>query len=281
MEVLFSTVVSKYRLHQCIALYHSLRRFLPGATLAVLSVDKESSRALSVMSLPGMYAIDAEELEDERLKALRSERQLNEYCWTLKPVLLLYLLKKLPGYEIYVYLDADIYFFDDPLKLLRQGGNWSVQLTTHKVNRKANGGFAAFRRSWNPSALLEWWRDSCIEWCGCYNDSGRFGDQGYMDYFREKIKGVYYLDAPGANAAPWNSYKHEYIVKGKKIYVDKSPLIFYHFSGLRLKKYGSSVLVTGDFPCAVCAEYNEALRNAIREISEADANICEFFYEGV
>lgn len=282
MEVIFSTIATKYRLHQCIALYHSLRRFLPEASLAVLSVDQESSRTLNTMSLPGLHAIDASELEDERLKAIKSERQLNEYCWTLKPVLLLYLLQKFPGYGIYAYLDADTYFFDNPLKLFRHGGNWSVLLTTHKVNRKANGGFAAFRRSSNLSALLEWWRDSCIEWCGCYNDSGRFGDQGYMDHFREKVKGVYYLDAPGANAAPWNSYNHDYTVKDKKIFVDKSPLIFYHFSGLRLKKFGSSVLITGDdFPCAVCAEYKVALRNAIREISEADASICEYFYEGV
>lgn len=282
MEVLFTTIVSKYRLHQCIALYHSIRRFLPEASLAVLSVDSESSGALNTMRLPGMYVIDSEELEDDRLKAIKHERKLNEYCWTLKPVLLLYLLQKLPGYEVFAYLDADIYFFDNPLKLLRHGGNWSVLLTTHKVNRKVNGGFAAFRRSRNTSALLEWWRDSCIEWCGCYNDCDRFGDQGYMDHFREKIKGVYYLDAPGANAAPWNSYNYDYTIKGKKIFVDKCPLIFYHFSGLRLKKYGSSVLVTGDdFPCAVCAEYKEALRNAIGEICEANANICEYFYEGI
>lgn len=282
MEITFTTITSKYRLFQCVAMYHSLKHFMAEAPLVVLAVDQETKRVLDALKLPGMNVISVEELEDARLKEIRQQRDLSEYCWTLKPVLLLKLVERFKECDIFVYLDSDIFFFDNPMRLLKGKRNWSVLLTTHKVNRKANGGFAAFRRSSSTYAILEWWRDRCMEWCySCYND-GKFGDQGYLDYLRLRFKGVYYLDAPGANVAPWNSYKYDFALKNEEVYVNRSRLVFYHFSGLRLKRTGSTVAMYGaELPCVVCGIYSKALQNSIKEIEEVDKKITGCFYTGI
>lgn len=282
MEVLFCTITTKYRLHQCVAMYHSLKRCLPKAVMAVLAVDAESEKALNALKLPELTVIPAGQLEDEELKAIKAERNSSEYCWTLKPVLLLYLYEVFREYSIFAYIDSDLFFFDNPLKLFRGLEGWSVILTTHKVNRRANGGFVAFSRSIHGYKALKWWRDRCLEWCYSYNDNGRFADQGYLDFMRKRFKGVIYLDMPGANVATWNYFNYEFSLRGRHIYADKGRLIFFHFSGLRLRDAGGSVVLYGaEVPCLICGIYSSALRAAIKEIEEVDHKITEYFYSGI
>lgn len=282
MEVLFCTIASKYRLHQCVVMYHSLKRRMPNASLAVLAVDGESERVLNALKLPDVDLISVEQLEDEELREIKKRRNSSEYCWTLKPVLLLYLYELYRDCEIFAYIDSDILFFDNPIKLFRGRDIWSVLVTTHKVNRRVNGGFVAFSRSKHGHKALKWWKDRCLEWCYSYNDGGRFADQGYLDLMRSMFKGVTYLDMPGANAATWNYFKYEFSLKGKDIYVDKSRLIFFHFSGIRMRKVSGSVIVYGaDAPCLVCGAYCSALKAAISEIEGVDREITEYFYSGI
>lgn len=263
-------------------MYHSLKRFMADANLVILAVDKESMEVLEALKLNGVKVIPAAELEDAELKELKKHRNESEYCWTLKPVLLLHLYKSCEDVEIFAYLDTDILFFDNPMKLFKNSRSWSVLFTTHKVNRKANGGFVAFMRGrWGYEAL-KWWREKCLEWCFSRNDSGRFADQGYLDFMRHRFKGVLYLDLHGANVATWNYFKYDIAVKNGQIYVDRNRLIFYHFSGLRLKrKEGSTILYGAEMPCPICAIYSKALRNAISEIEEVDEKITECFYLGL
>ena len=135
---------------------------MPEAFLAVLAVDRESGRVLDALKLPGMLVISAEELENDELKELKEKRSPSEYCWTLKPVLLLYLYERFMDVKIFTYVDADIFFFDNPMKLFRRKDRWHVLLTTHKVNRKTNGGFAAFKRSNESNKALKWWRTDVL-----------------------------------------------------------------------------------------------------------------------
>lgn len=277
--MLFCTVVSKYRLHQCIAMYNSLRDRMAEAYLAVLAVDRESREVLDGLKLPGMLVMSDEELENDELKELKEKRSSSEYCWTLKPVLLLDLYERFRDFKIFVYIDADIYFFDTPMKLFRRKDKWSVLLTTHKVNRKANGGFAAFLRSNDSYKALEWWKEKCIEWCYYKNDNGRFADQGYLDSMSAKFNGVAYIDIPGANVASWNYFKYDFSIIDGNILVNGSRLIFYHFSGLRMKRYASTVVLCGaEIPCIVCRIYSKALRDAIKEIEGIDGKITDYFY---
>jgi len=168
------------------------------------------------------------------------------------------------------------------MRLFNGRGNWSVLFTTHKVNRKANGGFVAFMRGSHAYEALKWWKKRCLEWCYFINDNGRFADQGYLDFMRARFKGVSYLDMPGANVATWNYFKFDLELKDGNIYVGRNRLLFYHFSGLRLKKIaGSTALYGAETPCLVCGIYSKALRAAISEIGEVDRDITECFYLGL
>ncbi len=282
MEILFCTITSKYRLHQCVAMYHSLKHFMPEAALVILAVDEESKGVLEALKLPEVTIISAEQLEDAELKELKEQRNSSEYCWTLKPVLLLHLYESCKDCSIFAYLDSDLFFFDNPIRLFRRSGIWSVLLTTHKVNRKANGGFVAFMRGTQAYEALKWWKDKCLEWCYSRNDNGRFADQGYLDFMRARYKGVLYLDLPGANVATWNYYKYDLDIKDGNIYVGRNRLIFYHFSGFRMKRINSSVVAYGvEIPCIVCSVYSSAIRKAIKEIEAIDSEITECFYLGL
>ena len=178
-------------------MYHSLKSFFPEGVLAVLAVDSESEKVLDTLKLPGMINVSAKELENDELKEIKKQRNPNEYCWTLKPVFLLYLYERFKKTRIYTYVDSDILFFSNPLQLFKRHDKCSVLLSTHKVIRKANGGFAAFMRGNIAYEALKWWKDSCLKWCYCRNDNGRFGDQGYLDSMRVKYKGVAYIDSSG------------------------------------------------------------------------------------
>lgn len=279
LNMLFCTVVSKYRLHQCIAMYNSLRDRMAEAYLAVLAVDVESGKVLDALKLPGMLVMSDEELENDELKELKRKRSPSEYCWTLKPLLLLNLYERFREVKIFVYVDTDIFFFDNPMKLFRGKERWHVLLTTHKVNRMTNGGFAAFRRGNNSYMALKWWKDRCIEWCCCKYDNGRFADQGYLDSMSEKFNGVKYINIPGVNVASWNYFQYDFSIIDGNIHVNGIRLIFYHFSGLRLKRYAGTVSLWGaEIPCVVCGIYSKALRDAIMEIEGIDRKVTDYFY---
>ncbi|HOR85791.1 MAG TPA: putative nucleotide-diphospho-sugar transferase [Bacillota bacterium] len=282
MKILFCTISTKYRLHQCIALYNSIRRFLPEAILAVLCMDEDTRRLLNAAKLSGIRIVPLEALENKELMAVKEKRSLCEYCWTMKPALLQYLFGKYKEVEVILYLDADLYFFDNPEKLLSRKKRWNVLLTTHKVNKKANSGFIILRRTRVTDKILNWWYERCMEWCFSRNEKGKYGDQGYLNLLRKMFIGIRCLKISGINIAPWNFFNYDFIIEGGKLYVGRHRLIFFHFSGLRLRKSGVSTIIYGsEIPCSICSVYCRELRKAIDYIAGMDSEITENFYMGV
>lgn len=279
MEVLFCTIVTKYRLHQCIALYNSIRKFIPEAVFAVLCMDEDTNRLLEKAGLPGIRVIPLEQLESSELRAVKVDRSIREYCWTMKPVLVQYLIDRYKSFEIIAYLDSDLYFFDNPLKLFVGKENWNVLVTTHKVNKKVNSGFIAFRRTRTSNRALEWWRKKCLGWCFDRNEGGRFGDQGYLDSMRKIFDRVKYLKMPGVNIAPWNCFNYDFSFKGGRIYVGRCRLVFFHFSRYNLRRIGiSTYAFDSEIPCEICSIYSKEIIGVIAQVRSIDREIAENFY---
>jgi len=264
------------------AMYNSLKKFLPDATLAILCMDDASYKLLGVSALPGVLLIPVEQLENKCLMSLKGKRSVGEYCWTMKPILLQYLFDSIPNFEVITYLDSDLYFFDNPVKLLPVNKRWNVLVTTHKVNRKVNSGFIAFRRNKTVKKILEWWSKKCLEWCYDRNEGERFGDQGYLDSLRRRFNGIEYLKIPGANIAPWNCFNYDFSLKEGRIYVGRCRLIFFHFSGFRLRRIGlSSYVFESDIPCEICGAYCKEIKKVIDDISCMDGDITDSFFMGI
>lgn len=72
-----------------------------------------------------MHLIRVEEIENDQLRAVKQERMINEYCWTLKSFLIEYILKN-NDIEQVLYCDGDIYFFSNPASIFNEWGSASI-----------------------------------------------------------------------------------------------------------------------------------------------------------
>src|SRR5215211_7803733 len=122
---------------------------------------------------------------------VKPTRQSVEYYWTCGPAFLAYVFDRQPTIELLTYLDADLFFFGDPLPLYQELAGGSVLLIEHRYASSAchrasdwgtyNVGLLAFRRTSVGIACLRLWREQCLGWCFCRHEPGRFGDQMYLD----------------------------------------------------------------------------------------------------
>jgi hypothetical protein len=156
-----------------------------------------------------------------------------------------------PG-AVAIYLDADLYFFNDPQLVISAMGNGSVGIIEHRypdsVAKKLakygrfNVGWVGFRDDRPGREVLDWYASQTLEWCSDKPQDGKYADQGYLDWFPE-FEGVTILKSAGFNLAPWNTKRHKLSLplqerkfKGgfvSLLHVDGEPLVFFHFHGLR------------------------------------------------
>jgi FkbM family methyltransferase len=81
---------------------------------------------------------------------------------------------------------------------------------------------------------LVWWKDRCLEWCFNRVEPERYGDQKYLEQFPKLFQGVHAVENTGAGVAPWNIIQYAIKKNDKVIFVDSSPLIFFHYQALKI-----------------------------------------------
>ena len=242
--VRFAAIVDSGYLARLLVMIESLHEVSPGLPVDVLCMDGEAERLLETLDLDCIRAIAIEELEayDPDLPVVRHERSLAEYCWTAKPSLCRFLFERHPDAEEIVYADADLMFFHDPESVLAELRGGSALVVPHRAppgedwerSRGAyNAGFVAFRRSPDTTAILEWWRERCLEWCFARVEPGRFCDQMYLDEWPRRFSGVRILGNVGGGLAPWNASRHRLTMRSGLVWLDDEvPLVFFHFQSL-------------------------------------------------
>jgi hypothetical protein len=196
------------------------------------------------MNLPNIKLISLKDFENQRLLEIKAERNVAEYSWTCASNFIWFLLQKNKEFEMMIYLDADLYFFNDPKILISELENNDVMITEHRYTKKYDQSvtsgkycvqFMVFKNNSNGLKILDWWRSSCLDWCFDYLDNGRFGDQKYLDDWLTRFNGVYELQHLGGGVAPWNVQQYNFFIKNKKIFgqtknsENEWPLVFYHF----------------------------------------------------
>ena len=250
----FCTLFDRNYLYKGLALYYSLLEHCDKFNLWIVCFDEISYSVLKEMNLKNVNLISLNEFEDDELLDIKDTRSPAEYCWTCTPSVPLYILNKEKSLDHIAYLDADLFFFDDPAPIFKELGDGSILMTEHQYAKNAkrytkkygryNVQFLIFRN--DPSGLecLKWWRDRCIEWCYATPADGKFGDQKYLDDWHERFKGVVVLRHKGG-VAPWNIYNHQISKTNNKIYVGDDPLIFYHFHTFKILSSTKFNLVDG------------------------------------
>jgi hypothetical protein len=227
-----------------LALHQSLLRHGGRFTLHVLCLDELVFQALTSARPAGLVPVPLHTLLqwDPGLAAARTGRAPLEFFFACKASLLLYLLERDTGGDRLSYLDADLYFFENPFLVDRECQGSPVALTPHRFtpqNRhlarfgQYNAGWLSVDASPEAHRFLDWWRARCLESTTLIDDEAHFGDQKYLDQVPELFPYARLVQHPGINTGPWNLNAGSVSLGELGIQVEGRPLIFFHFHRLR------------------------------------------------
>lgn len=235
------TLLTKDYLLQGLALYYSLKRHAPAFRLWVLCVDGTAYRLLEKLNLADVTLLSLEGLKTERLAGIERQRRLHEFCWTLKAPLISYLFAQNRQVRSLLYLDADLFFFQELQPIYREWGDRSIYLTSlwlapkwQKKSGKYSAGLIGFKRDQTGLRCLRLWQKKCFQWCFDRRERGLWADQKYLDAWPKLFPQVIVSRNKGINAGPWSIKTGAVRSKGGAIYLDGRELICYHFSGFQI-----------------------------------------------
>ena len=227
-------LVASMRLHKCSDLIY------------VICHDQDAFEQLEGMGDIHLVPIHLSEVEDSypELLLAKSDRSHLEYLFCLTPFILLFANTNTPN-QLLIYLDSDLFFFNHPSKAIPVSNEpYDVAIVTHnfpaklehlEVYGKYNVGWLAFSQTDNSLKLLQWWADKCAASTSIKKDGSIFADQKYLDSFESMDASVYSISSIPRNGAPWNCFDVESGINSE-LTVSGTPLIFFHFSGLRRKR---------------------------------------------
>jgi hypothetical protein len=255
----YSTLFDKNYLTRGLALWESLQQHSSNFCLHILCLDDFTFTYLQKQQLENVILTPLATLEAHcyELKTCKNNRSRVEYYFTLSPCFPLYLLEKHGSSMAYICsLDADLYFYDDPQRILKGFENHSILITSHSFAPHLGEGwletgifnvsFQAFRNDETGLDCLKKWKKLCIEWCYNHYDPlyDRFADQKYLERF-PKLYGdkLIIISHPTANVALWNVNQYTLSYQEGRIYSDWMPLVFYHFSNVKI--LGNTLVQTG------------------------------------
>ena len=232
----YCTLFDSNYLTRGLAMYESLKKYSDNFHLYIFSFDDKSHELLKTLNLEFVTVISLKKFEDKELLKVKDDRSAGEYCWTCTPSTIKYCIESY-NLDACTYLDADLYFFSNPAVLIEEMDEKSVLITEHRYtaqyDQSAASGiycvqFMTFKNDENGMRALNWWRDSCNEWCYARFEDGKFGDQKYLDDWTTRFKGIHVLKNLGGGVAPWNIQQYD-------LSSDKSfNLIFYHFHNYKI-----------------------------------------------
>jgi hypothetical protein len=244
MARVYATYFDHRYLPRGLALYDSIRKWDASATLWALCLSRKAFDHLNQLRLPGLKVVALETLEEAapELLEVKHGRSPVEYYFTLGPTWLVWVLAQNSEIDSINYVDADMFFFNDPSPVFLQLANASVGLVPHlfqidherqHVFGKYNVSFVHFKRDEDGLRCLKWWKQRCLEWCKDEAIDGKYADQKYLDAFEGLSDKVRPISMRGVSLAPWN-LSGAIVTKGEQgLEVDGSPLFIYHFHGLK------------------------------------------------
>lgn len=282
----FCTLFDSNYLPRALVMYHSLKATGESFNLYAVCFDDLAYEILTKLDLPNFVAIPLKAFETKELLAVKAQRTAAEYCWTCTPHVTRYVMDTYQLKEV-TYVDADLCFYEKPSLLFDEfnQANASVLITEHryapqyaKLIEKAGVycvQFMTFKADKRGLAALQWWQDSCLDWCFARYEDGKFGDQKYLDDWPQRFEGVHVLQHLGGGLAPWNAMQYVISEHSNKLYVDEYPLVFYHFQGYRYYMDGIHDFVDGyplnhDIVNLLYHPYGQALLKSYSEIYTVD-----------
>ncbi|MCS6935069.1 MAG: hypothetical protein NZM35_07970 [Chitinophagales bacterium] len=272
----FCTITTSDHYYKVFALCESLRAFSDSFTLHVLVVERD----LPHLIFPQLkkYVLNDLLCSDTAAKIIHKyQRHTDRLRWSLKPVFMKHILEK-ENAEAVIYLDNDLYFFDDYRFLFDYFNEHTFLLTPHHYERSPhqrqnmleanyriglfNAGFVGARR--DAADTLQWWAECCLYRCERNPLRGLYDDQKYLDLVPVMDTDALIITHRGCNVAGWNRVVCERRqINGQTLINGRYPIVFIHFnsSTIREIEQGNDPLLTSYYE-----RYFQVLRKYKREL---------------
>jgi hypothetical protein len=244
----FCTIITADHYPRALALYKSIIRFDPEILLHVLIADNNSLPAETTPPA-GMRIMTAKQLNSypmvDSLYRKYAHIRMDFFRWSLKPVFISYLLENRT--EKLLYVDCDMFFFNDYHFLFSELDNFSVLLTplwrnadplTDKDSFLAlfssgifTGGFVGANQQALPA--MKWWAEACHFMMDAHPELGIHDDQRYLDVLPVYFEGTKIIRHRGCTVGAWHyeECKRE-LVNGRVLINGEFPIIFIHFEDM-------------------------------------------------
>ena len=262
MRYNYCTLFDSYYLTRGIALYKSLKLHCEDFHLYIFAFDNNSYDILKNLNLEYATIISLKDFENDDLLKVKPTRTIAEYCWTCTASCIWYSIHEF-NLDHCTYIDADVQFFSSPAPIYEEIGNNSIAISPHNFSPHLKSSevcgkycvqFNYFKNDIDGLNALNWWKDSCLEWCYARMEDEKYGDQKYLDYFEGKFNNVWVIKHIGAGVAPWNiskynieSIENNVMIGLKRKPGNKFPLIFYHYQALKFDDTGNNVIAKAAF----------------------------------
>ncbi len=228
-----------------LALFESIKTHTKEFVLYVLTLDQASFDFLHELRDEKIIPISITEYNNFFNLDIQKFMDKKQFYFSLTPNLCIYVLKNNPQIDILLYLDADVYVFNFLDILYEEIGTASITICPHRINPiikffshhygAYNVGVNSFRNNEEGLNCLYEWKNEIDSW---YPKKpgyplSFFSDQIFLDSWPDKYPTLKIINHIGINTAPWNSINYRFRKKNDIYYVNKKPLVIYHFSSLR------------------------------------------------
>ena len=251
MSNTFCTIITAGYYPKALALYKSIQQFNPDIDLKVLIADDKPidvnfpvPTRIKIIPVSDLYGYS---LVNDLYKKY-AHIEMDFFRWSLKPVFISYLLEN--GFDKVLYIDCDMFFFNDFNFLFSELDTSSVLLTPHWENsdplKDKDSFFTLFTNGFFPAGFIgankngipamRWWANACHFMMGSHVNYGIHDDQKYLDIFPVKFETTKIIRHRGCNVGAWNyeECKRENI-NGEVLINGEFPVIFIHFDGMMIQ----------------------------------------------
>ncbi len=247
----FCTIITADYYPKALALFKSVKEFDATVTVQTLIIDdKPIDKKYNIPA--GINLIALSEIKRYPLvKQLQSKYehiQMDYFRWSMKPVFISYLLEE--GFEKILYLDCDMFFFNDYHFLFSELDSRSVILTPHWetshplkdpqsfITLFTSGFFSLGFIGVNKNGIeaMKWWAEACHFKMGANILQGIYDDIKYLDIFPIKFETIKIIRHRGCNIGTGdNEESRREIVNGTVLINGEYPIIFIHFDGMMIR----------------------------------------------
>ncbi len=260
-----------------LALLDSIEKNSDDFLYYVLALDEKAEQELKALNNKHIVVISLEDYSSYFSIDRSKFQDKKEFYFSLTPGLCLYVLKKYNDIDIILYLDADVYLFNDLEIVYNEIADSSIAICSHRlpwyINLISknygiyNVGVNAFRNDEEGIKCLQDWHHDCTTWSAGQPDYplSFFSDQIWLDKWPKKYSKLKIINHIGINVASWNAINYKFSKKDGKYFVNDKPLVIYHFSSLKKlssnRWHGNTAFTIHNINGVLLDIYKEYIRN--------------------